>query len=1149
MQINKVKQKLVLVVAMAFSQSFAQADHPRILIDCGGLAGNVNGYGGWPTTSPATYTPYTNVYWNNFTNYTANTGIADLVTTDNVPTGIGVTNIVGWSGANGPQNGGLSCSNGSCPSTALLGDFGLETATEDFFYITSGTAATIQVTGLAASNTYQLSFFGSRAETESRYTTNTVTGGNGTFSYVMQTTGTGIGAGGYSGNNSNIVSTAWLSPDSNNQISDTVTYAGSAGYLNILAIEVNRPPTANNDTVTRNPGDPITITAASLMANDTDPDGDALEFDNFSSLPSGATTNGASITLPGTNTIQTFAYVIDDGLGLTSTGTVTVTFNAALTPTIIALPTASAISYGQTLASSTLTGGAATNAADGVSVPGMFVFITPSVAPDAGTTNVSVTFTAMDPTTYNSVTTDVSVTVSTTTPALTVPSASPIIFGQTLASSTLSGGATTNSFNNAPVAGSFAYADTTMAPNAGSTYVPVIFTPTDAADYNSATTTVTVSVANGRIVVMGSSVALGYGSSGFLNNIYINGSYSNGYAALLTQLLTPEGWAVTNISISGQNTANGLARFNTDVVPLSPNYLWIGYSLWNEGLGGSTNPVGVVTTYLANLTNLISKCRSNGIYNLNGLNYPNNNYSSSEYGYLKSANLTINGWNAPSVNFLGALDDGAGHWVNGYWYDALHPNDAGYAEMFYSFVPTLFAAVAAGKTNSPPLAVPTSFARLTQDGAVPAPITFTPSNTMHSFTMSFRVRSTNSGTIAAVRSGTNYATIQIQNDQLVYVSTNGHQISISVNATNGAWHDVALAYRYALQQTMLIVDGTVAGTLSEQYVPDQFILGGPGGAAGQPASPLVADFQNWCVYRAAWNTNEALAQIQGNRQQASMEVCATLDDASFTSGSPATNRAQSLSLAMVNTANLMPMQVRSPTLMTLPTASAISYGQTLASSTLTGGAVTNAADGVPVSGTFTFTTPSTVPYVGTTNVSVTFTPTDPTTYNSFTTNVSVTVSTTTPALRAPSARPIIFGQTLASSTLSGGAATNSFNNALVAGSFAYIDTTIAPNAVSTNVSIIFIPADTTDYNSVTSTVSVVVNQGEILSITANGNPGVILSFAGAPGLNYRLQMTTNLAAAVWTDVATSTVDGSGISSFTDTNPASQAQKFYRTVYP
>jgi lysophospholipase L1-like esterase len=411
------------------------------------------------------------------------------------------------------------------------------------------------------------------------------------------------------------------------------------------------------------------------------------------------------------------------------------------------------------------------------------------------------------------------------------------------------------------------------------------------------------SIAVGKlIVVMGSSVALGYGSS---PSNFNNGSYINGYAGLMTALLTPQGWTVTNISIGTQSTDDGVARFQMDLVPLAPNDVLIGYSLANQGLHGSSDPAGTVNTFTSNLATLISLCRSNGFNPVIGLCYPDNLYTASEYAYLKSANLTLNSFDIPSINFLGAVDDGNGHWVNTYSFDSLHPDNAGHQEMFYSIVPTLFDALAAGKTNSPQLAVATRFARLTRDAGVSVPISFTPSNTLHSFTVSFRVRSTNSGTIAAVRSGTNYATVEIRADKLVYVSTNAQEISLSVNATNDAWHDVVLTYRYALGQTLFIVDGAVAGSLPEQYVPDQFVLGGPAGASGRPATPLVVDLQNWCVYRAAWSTDEALAQRQGNLQQASMEICAALDDASFASGSPVTNRAQSLSSAIVNTAHLI----------------------------------------------------------------------------------------------------------------------------------------------------------------------------------------------------------------------------------------------------
>ncbi len=72
-------------------------------------------------------------------------------------------------------------------------------------------------------------------------------------------------------------------------------------------------------------------------------------------------------------------------------------------------PTASAITDGQTLASSTLSGGAG-------SVPGTFAFTAPATQPPAGTAPHGVTFTPTDTTNYLSASVDVSVTVH---PALT----------------------------------------------------------------------------------------------------------------------------------------------------------------------------------------------------------------------------------------------------------------------------------------------------------------------------------------------------------------------------------------------------------------------------------------------------------------------------------------------------------------------------------------------------------------------------------------------------------------------------------------------------------------------------------------------------------------------------------------------------------
>jgi sugar lactone lactonase YvrE len=88
------------------------------------------------------------------------------------------------------------------------------------------------------------------------------------------------------------------------------------------------------------------------------------------------------------------------------------------TPVIATAPTASAITYGQTLASSTLSGGAA--GYNSASVSGSFAFTAPSTAPNAGTPSESVTFTPADGNDYSTATTTTAVSVGQATAAVTV---------------------------------------------------------------------------------------------------------------------------------------------------------------------------------------------------------------------------------------------------------------------------------------------------------------------------------------------------------------------------------------------------------------------------------------------------------------------------------------------------------------------------------------------------------------------------------------------------------------------------------------------------------------------------------------------------------------------------------------------------------
>ena len=157
-------------------------------------------------------------------------------------------------------------------------------------------------------------------------------------------------------------------------------------------------------------------------------------------------------------------------------------------PTITIPPTASAITYGEKLSDSTLSGGEA-------SVPGTFSWKTPTTAPavsDSDTTEYAVVFTPTDSTSYSAVETTVTLTVNKADP--TAPTGLTAKTGQTLADVAL------------PDGWEWTDAGTTSVGAVGENKFKANYTPTgtDATNYNSKTDVeLTVKVSAATVAVTG----------------------------------------------------------------------------------------------------------------------------------------------------------------------------------------------------------------------------------------------------------------------------------------------------------------------------------------------------------------------------------------------------------------------------------------------------------------------------------------------------------------------------------------------------------------------------------------------------------------------------------------------------------------------
>ena len=386
-----------------------------------------------------------------------------------------------------------------------------------------------------------------------------------------------------------------------------------------------------------------------------------------------------------------------------------------------------------------------------------------------------------------------------------------------------------------------------------------------------------------KISVMGSSVANGQGATN-------NHGYAYMYGELLDERFRNQEskfpWYTSGIAVNGNNTLNLLARYN-DLIHDCGTYVIFGLSLGNEGIHNAADQQAVYNQFRDNMQTLIKKAREDGKYPVMMNNYTRGDFDASDYEYVKQMNLLIHEWDLPSVNLLGAIDNGSGVWANGYQNgdDIYHPTTDGHREFTYAMVPSLFDAIDAGK-KQPVRVIGTSY--FLADKRV---LEFTPEETVHPFTISFKVKGTADGIIASFANGGNATgTLKIQDGVVVYDSPLTGEIKGTVNVTDNQWHVVSLTHYYAQGRTLLYTDKALAGELDEKLTVGKFIVGDNTSTVGREYSELF-------FYRSAMVQEEIDKLCDGRMLKSSLEIYAPLDG----SKSTIENLAQSMNSVTLKT--------------------------------------------------------------------------------------------------------------------------------------------------------------------------------------------------------------------------------------------------------
>jgi autotransporter-associated beta strand protein len=295
--------------------------------------------------------------------------------------------------------------------------------------------------------------------------------------------------------------------------------------------------------------------------------------------------------------------------GITPGATATVTTGASsltltvsqATPAISGSLAATALTYGQPLSASTVTGTVIN--ANQVAIPGTFTFTSASTVLTAGTYTESVTFTPNDATDYTTIPGSVSVTVNPATPVISGSlTASGIVYGQTLGASTV-GGTLINPASSAVVPGTFAFATPLAALAAGTYTESVTFTPGDATDYTTAPGSVSVTVLPAALTITANSTNIIYGSTvAFVGTEFTTAGLINGdlvtsatiSSAGVATALPAGAYPITISAAAGTGLGNYAITYAPGTLTVQPALLGVTANNTNQ-VFGATNPVFTVT--------------------------------------------------------------------------------------------------------------------------------------------------------------------------------------------------------------------------------------------------------------------------------------------------------------------------------------------------------------------------------------------------------------------------------------------------------------------------------------------------------------------------------------------------------------------------
>lgn len=785
---------------------------------------------------------------------------------------------------------------------------------------------------------------------------------------------------------------------------------------------------------------------------------------------------------------------------------ISVTVNKA-TPKINKVPEAgSSYPYGKKLNEIPFVGGEA-------NVEGTFAWQNDSVVPEIGTKTYTVTFTPDVTMNYNKTTTQVSVTIDKSAPTVTTkPTVTgTLTYGQALSELTLSGGTAKNenSTSYPTVEGTFSWANGTSVLSAGTHDVKVIFTPTDTSHYTTTETTVTVTVKKATPVISVNPVCttISYGQK------VSQSTLSGGTASVFGSFAWQDGSEILNAGVHSKTvvfTPTDTNNYNTTTCSISlvidkvtpkvtsaptTKESTYGKTLRAISLNGGT--ASVDGTFVWNTPNEIPNVGTTS-YSVTFTPTDNTNYLPVVIQVpvtIKKATPTIsqmptfgNLTYGNTLNSLALTDgtasvDGAFQWKNG-----TKVPETGTSEETIIFTPTdtshyeTVEKTVSVKTvkNTPiiltfPQAAPIIYGSKVSESTLSGGR----ANVEGTFEWQNGNEMLDAGSYAktVVFTPTDTKNYEVITKDITLLVNQATPVIVAPTAPTKA-------YGVRLNEIPL-EDGSsnVAGVFSwntTDTIPDV-------GTTDYEAVFTPTDTKNYKSVTCSVSVNikkatpvitktpsfedlvygKSLGTLSLTNGTASVEGTFSWED---TTKSPETGSSEEVILFTPNDTDHYEIVRKTvtvktikntPTIVSLPQASEITYGDTVSQSTLSGGSAST-------EGEFAWKNGTDVLDAGTYTREITFTPNDTKNYETITANVSLKVNQATPVIsEKPTTETKPYGVRLHTMLLKNGSAN-------VNGEFSWRSTDTVPEVGTTNYEVIFTPEDTKNYKTITCNIPVTI---------------------------------------------------------------------------